>query len=128
MATRKNGAAAPVPTQDAGIRFSMSWGEEGKTRRMSGLSASDLAAALKVEPSTLQAAIGELITQPQAGAGRGPRTEEQRERERAYREKRKASMTDEQRAAEKAKRQEYNKRKNAEIKEAMRLYREQNGK
>jgi hypothetical protein len=85
---------------------------------------------LQIEPATLQSAIGEVITNHQQGTGvRGERTEEQRERERQYREKRKASMTPEQLEAERQKRKEYNAKKNAEIKAALALLREQqNGK
>ncbi len=130
-----NGKHAPVEQSQAqaaptDVRISMSWMDDGTKRRLSGLEASALAQALNIEPATLQAAIGELITNHPQGTGtRGERTKEQREKERQYREQRKASMTPEQVEAERQKRKEYNAKKNAEIKAALALLREQqNGK
>jgi hypothetical protein len=122
------GAAPAVPTAgDGGVKFSMSWLEGDKSRRMSGIEPSELATKLGIDPIQLQAAIGELITQHQMAPNGRERTPAQKQKEKDYRLARKVAMTDEQRELERTKRQAYNAVKNAEIKQALALLREQAG-
>jgi len=110
-----------------GVKLGFSWREGGKTRRVSGLEPTVLAQALEITPDQLYMAIAELsATRGTAqGASGRERTPAQKQREREYREARKAAMTDEQRESERTKRQAYNAKKNAEIKQALALLREQ---
>ena len=112
------------------VTFGFSWQEGGKAHRYTGIEAADFAAALTVTPDQLEAALGEIIAKRAANgtaANGRERTPAQQQREKDYRLARKAAMTPEQQATEKAKRQAYNAKKNAEIKQALALLREQAG-
>lgn len=110
--------------------FGFNWWEAGKRHRYTNIQALDFAAALKITPDQLQAALGEIIAKRAANgtaANGRERTPAQQQREKDYRLARKAAMTDEQRELERTKRQAYNAVKNAEIKQALALLREQSG-
>lgn len=111
-----------MPSMDQ-TRLSMQWEDEGKKRRVTGITAGELVDLLKVKPEALQKALDQLATR--TSNGKGETTEAERERRRAYNERRKAQMTPEQKAKEAERRKAYNKKRAEQVRTAMALLREQ---
>ena len=111
----------------ATVRFSMQWTEDGKKRRVTGIDPKELGKLLgAANGETLDNAINQLATRTSAnGRKAADMTPEQKAACRERNAIRRARLTPEQKAAEIEKRRAYNAKRNAEVREAMALLRQQ---
>lgn len=117
-------------TSVKGVRFSMQYEQDGKTKRVTGIDAHELGKLFGVPAAKERDVVLELASRPTSNGSHkkaADLTEDEKAARKAYNAQRAANMTPEAKAREKARRQEYNKKRAAEMKEAMALLRAQRG-